>query len=82
MRTWCNFVREWNVATSAEAANVCAVFVFDAEERPHSSPEDLAQRDAKGCYGGVLELQRNNGVHDPVEAEDRVKDHDKVVGPA
>jgi len=76
-----DFVREGDVAAGAEAADVGAVFVFDAEERPHASPEDLAHRYAERGYGGVLELERCDHVHDPVEAKDRVDEHRCIVPP-
>lgn len=81
VRAWGDFVGEGDVAAGAEAADVGAVFVFDAEERPHASSENLAHRDAEGCYGGVLKLEGSDHVHDPIEAEDGVDQHRCVVPP-
>lgn len=76
-----DFVGKRDVAARAEAANVRAVFVFDAKEGPHASPENLTQRYSERRHGRVLELQRDDGVHDPIEPEEGVDDDGGVVPP-
>jgi hypothetical protein len=74
-------VGEGHVAGGAEAAYVCAVLVLYAEEGPHAAAAHFGEGDDKGGHGGVLELERVDGVGDPVEAEDGVDDHCGIVGP-
>ena len=76
-----NIVRKRYVPTGAEAADVGAVFVFDAEEGPDGATADFGQRNEEGEGGGVLEVFAVDGVEDPVEAEDGVEEHGGVVDP-
>lgn len=61
-----------NVSRGSEATYVGAMFVFDAEERPHASAADFGEADEEAEEGGVLKFIGKDGVEDPVEAEDRV----------
>ena len=61
--------------------DVCAVFVFDAEDGPHSPAADFGEGDEEAEEGGVLDVGGVDGVEDPVEAEDRVEEHSEVVDP-
>lgn len=76
-----HFVREGHIATSAEVADVGAVFVFDAEEGPHCAAEDLGEGDEEGGDGRMLQLEWDDGVEDPVEAKEGVDGHGEVVHP-
>ena len=42
---WHDFIWQGDISRSAEAANVRAVFVFDAEEGPHASAADFGEAD-------------------------------------
>lgn len=74
-------VGKGNVSAGAEATDVGAVLVFDAEEGPDGAAADFGERDEEGEAGAVLEVSAVDGVKDPVEAEDGVQDHGGVVDP-
>ena len=57
------------------------MFVFDAEEGPHAATADFGEADEEAEEGGMLEFVGVDGIEDPVEAEDGVEDHGKVVDP-
>ena len=57
------------------------MFVLDAEDGPYPSSCNLAERDHEGQESRVLDIVAVDGVEDPIEAEDRVKDHGCVVDP-
>lgn len=65
---WRDIVWQWDVSAGAEAADVRAVLVLDAEDGPHGSAQKLAKGDTKGGQCRVLELQRDDEIHDPTEA--------------
>ena len=72
-------VRERHVAGGAEATDVCAVLVFDPEERPHAAAADFAQGDDEAEEGRVLGVMLEDGVEYPVEAEEGVEEHGYVI---
>ncbi len=74
-------VGQGHVSGGAKAADVGAVFVFDAEERPHASTGDFGEADEEAEDGGVLEFFGVDDVEDPVEAEDGVEEHGEIVDP-
>lgn len=74
-------VGKGDVPAGAEATDVGAVFVFDAEEGPDGAAADFGERDEEGEAGAVLKVSAVDGVKDPVEAEDGVQDHGGVVNP-
>lgn len=74
-------VGKGDVPAGAEATDVGAVFVFDAEEGPDGAAADFGERDEEGEAGAVLEILAVDGVKNPVEAEDGVQDHGGVVDP-
>ena len=55
------------------------MFVLHAEEGPDGAAEDLGAGDGEGEDGGVLEFAGDEGVGDPVEAQQGVDDHGEVV---
>lgn len=74
-------VGQRGVAGGFVLGDVGAVFVFDAQECPHAAAEDFGEADEEGHDGAVLGAVGEDGVEDPVEAEDGVDDHDGVVYP-
>lgn len=76
-----DFIGQRDVAGGAEAADVGAVFVLDAEEGPHASTADLGEADEEAEEGRVLDFGGEYGVEDPVEPEEGVEDHGEVVDP-
>lgn len=74
-------VGQGHVSRGAEAADVGAVFVFDAEKRPHASTGDFGEADEEAEDGGVLKFLGVDHVEDPVEAEDGVEEHGEIVDP-
>lgn len=74
-------VGQGHVAGGAEAADVCAVFVLDAEDGPDAAADDFGEGDEEGNHGRVLDVVGVDGVEDPVEAEDGVDEHGAVVPP-
>lgn len=74
-------VGKGDVSAGAKAADVGAVFVFDAEEGPDGAAADFGEGDEEGEGGAVLEVLAVDGVEDPVEAEDGVEEHGGVVDP-
>ena len=81
---WCgrhDFIWQGDISRSPEATNVGAVFVFDAEKRPHASAADFGEADEEREEGGMLQLIGVDGVEDPIEAEDWVEDHGNIVDP-
>lgn len=62
--------------------DIGAVLILYTEERPQAAAGDLGETNEKGGCRRVLGVVRENGVEDPVEAEDRVECHDEVVWPA
>ena len=75
------FVREGDIAGSAEAADVGAVFVFDAEKSPQAAAANFREANKEGEEGRVLQFGGVDGVEDPVESEDGVEEHGEVVDP-
>ena len=57
------------------------MFVFDAEKGPHATAADFRKGDEEAEECRVLEFRGVDGVEDPIEAKDRVKDHGEVVDP-
>ena len=56
-RRWCrwhDFIWQGNISGSAEAADVGAVFVFDAEKGPHASAADFGEAYEEAEEGGML----------------------------
>lgn len=57
------------------------MFIFDTEERPHASAADFREAYEEAKEGGVLQFASIDGVENPIEAEDGVENHGKVVYP-
>ena len=76
-----DFIGKWHVTRCPEATNVGTMFVFDTEEGPDPSAADLGEADEKAENGGMLKVVGEDGIKDPVETKNRVKDHGKVVDP-
>ena len=56
-RRWCgwhDFIWQGDISGSAEAADVGAVFVFDAEKGPHASAADFGEAYEETEEGGML----------------------------
>lgn len=57
------------------------MLIFNTEQRPHTTPQHLAEGDKEGYQAGVLCIIRINGVEYPVETNDGVDDHGSIVPP-
>lgn len=73
------FVGQGNVAGGFEACYIGAMFVFHSEQCPHASARDFGEPNEKGDDAAMLEIGGVDGIEDPVEAEDGIKDHGYVV---
>ena len=60
-------------------AHIRAVFILDTDHSPHATAKDLGESDAEAVKAGVLSLEGEDDIEDPVEAEDGVDDHGDVV---
>lgn len=74
-------VGQRDIPAGAEAADVGAVFVLNAEYGPHATPKNFENGNAERGHCRVLDLQRSDCVENPVAAQNRVHDDSSIVPP-
>ena len=61
--------------------DIGAMFIFNTKQSPHAAAGDFCKGDEKGDNGAMLKVVGVNGIENPVEAQDGIDNHSKVVWP-
>lgn len=76
-----NGVGERNISRCFESCDVGAVFVLNAEKDPHPSSSYFGEGNEERTDRIVRQIMRVYSIKDPIESEDRVDNHSKIVWP-
>jgi hypothetical protein len=72
-------IGQGSVPGGPEKYHVCSVFVFHSEKYPYESSQNLRERYAKTSNGRLLHLIAEKRIEDPLEPQDHIGNHCKVV---
>lgn len=61
--------------------SLCAVLILNPEYCPNATSQDLGESDEEGDQRRVLSIGRVYGVEYPIETDDGIDDHRRIVPP-